>query len=425
MMKYSVIPILIMALIGCSARQSPNIFAGGTVKSQGQELASKSKFVLPVGFHEFHKDESFNFQLNRWYSMGYARFEDMEEAGKKINSFEDWKTEMLKLAEIAASEDRMMNAAYYYRAAELFTTREDPEKEHLYDKFIDHFQKAFQEDAIERFEVPYNDSFLPAMRIQQKDAEKRGTVVLHGGFDSFIEELYFLMRSFSDHDYEVIAFDGPGQGGALKKYGLAFDYEWEKPTKAILDHFDLDDVTLIGMSMGGWLCLRAAAFEPRITRVIAWSVSYDVMQYTNVVGQYFAKLLFRRFRDFTNNAMVKKMKKDLEYSWFVNNLMYITNKEVPIEGFDVLFQLNEENLHSESVKQDVLILTGRKDHMVPFKMHNLQIKALTNARSVTGRVFTKDEQAHNHCQMGNMGLALDVMLKWIDGKSKSDNHQAS
>ena len=111
--------------------------------------------------------------------------------------------------------------------------------------------------------------------------------------------------------------------------------------------------------------------------------------------------------------MVKKMKKDLMYSWFVNNLMYITNKEVPIEGFDVLLQLNEENLHSDLVKQDVLILTGRNDHLVPFKMHNLQIKALTNAKSVTERVFTKEENAQNHCQMGNLGLALDVMLKCI------------
>jgi|SaaInlV_200m_DNA_3_1039701.scaffolds.fasta_scaffold02100_11 pimeloyl-ACP methyl ester carboxylesterase len=42
------------------------------------------------------------------------------------------------------------------------------------------------------------------------------------------------------------------------------DVCWEKPTAAILDYFDLDDVTLFGLSMGGWLCLRAAAFEPRI-----------------------------------------------------------------------------------------------------------------------------------------------------------------
>lgn len=378
---------------------------------------NKSKFVFPIEYQEFHKDQGFNFQLNRWYSMGYARFEDMKEVGQKINSFEEWKLEMLKLAEIAVSEDRLINATYYYRAAELFTTREDSDKELLYNKFIDNFNKAFLDDEIEKFEVPYGNTFLPAIQIQPINKKQRGTIVLHGGFDSFIEELYSLMKSFADHGYEVIAFEGPGQGAARKKYGHAFDYKWEKPTKAILDYFKLGDVTFLGVSMGGWLCLRAAAFEPRIKRVIAWSVSFDVNQYTNIVSQLLAKLLFRKFRNFINNAMVKKMKKNLMYSWFVNNLMYITNKEVPIEGFDVLLQLNEENLHSDLVKQDVLILTGRNDHLVPFKMHNLQIKALTNAKSVTERVFTKEENAQNHCQMGNLGLALDVMVKWIEKKS--------
>ena len=378
---------------------------------------SETKFTFPVEYHEFHKDKAFNFQLNRWYSMGYARFEDMEKAGQKINSFEEWKIEMLNLAQVAVSEGRLINAAYNYRAAELFTTREDPDKEHLYNKFIDYFYKAFQDDEIKNFEVPYNDTFLPAIRIQPANTEKKGTIVLHGGFDSFIEELYSSMKSFSDNGYEVIAFDGPGQGAARKKYGLAFDYEWEKPAKAILDYFKLEDVTLLGISMGGWLCLRAAAFEPRIKRVIAQSVSFDVIQYTNPIGQLLAKLFFRKFRKFTNNAMVKKMKKKQMYSWFVNNLMYITNKEVPIEGFDVLLQLNEENLHSDLVKQDVLVLTGRKDHMIPFKMHDMQVKALTDAKSVIDRIFTKEENAQNHCQIGNIGLALDVMVKWIDGKS--------
>jgi len=376
-----------------------------------------TKFTFPVGYHEFNKDKGINFQLNRYYSMGNATFEDMEKAGQKISSFEEWKTEMLKLAETAVSDGRLMNAAFYYRAAEFFVLRDDPEKELLYEKFIDLFYMAAQDDEINKYEVPYNDTFLPAMRIQPVDTEKRGTLVLHGGNDSFIEEIYPMIRYFLDHGYEVIAFEGPGQGAALKKYGLALDIEWEKPTKAILDYFKLDDVTLLGISMGGWLCLRAAAFEPRIKRVIAWSVSFDVSQYANLVGQQIARLFMRKFRNFANKTMVKKMKKKLEYSWFVNNLMYMTHKEVPIEAFDVLLQFNEENLHSDLVQQDVLILTGREDHLVPFKMHDMQVKALTNARSVTSRVFTKEEQAQNHCQMGNLGLALDVMRKWTEQKS--------
>ncbi|MFC2017152.1 alpha/beta hydrolase [Chloroflexota bacterium] len=378
---------------------------------------SKNTFTFPVGYHEFNKDKGINFQLNRYYSMGNATFEDIQVAGQKISSFKDWKTEMIRLAETAISEGRLMNAAFYYRAAEFYLLRDDPEKELLYDKFIDNFYKATQNDEIDKYAVPFNDTFLPAMRIHSVDTEKRGTLVLHGGNDSFIEEIYPIVRDFSDHGYEVIAFEGPGQGAALKKYRLPLNIEWEKPTKAILDYFKLDDVTLLGISMGGWLCLRAAAFEPRIERVIPWSVSFDVTQYTNIVGQRLAGLFMRKFRNFVNNQMKRNMKKKLEYSWFVNNLMYMTNKEVPIEAFDVLMQFNEENLHSDLVRQDVLILTGKEDHLVPFKMHNMQVKALTNARSVTSRVFTREEQAQNHCQMGNIGLALDVMRKWIEKKS--------
>jgi len=289
---------------------------------------SKNKFTSPIGYHNFHKDQTFNFQLNRWFSMGYARFEDLKKAGQKINSFEEWKTEILKLAQVAISEGRLMNTAFFYRAAEFFTTQEDPDKKFLYNKFIDCIDKIFKDDKIIRYEVPYiRDAFLPAIRIQPADKEIKGTIVVHGGFDSFMEELYSMLRYFSDHGYELIAFEGPGQGGARNKYGLEFDLEWEKSAKAILNYFNLNDVTWYGISMGGWLGLRAAAFESRIKRVIASSVSFDVIQYTNIVGQLLAKQFFRNFRNFTNRAM----KKNLQYAWFVNNLMYITKKDAPLK----------------------------------------------------------------------------------------------
>jgi hypothetical protein len=56
-------------------------------------------FNFPVGYERFHKKQIFNFQLNRPYSFGYARFEDLKEVGLKINSFNNWKKEMLNLAE--------------------------------------------------------------------------------------------------------------------------------------------------------------------------------------------------------------------------------------------------------------------------------------------------------------------------------------
>lgn len=257
----------------------------------------KTDFDFPVGYHKFHRKQLFNFQLNRWYSLGYARYEDMVRVGKTIKDFESWMAEMRRLAEEAEAEGRLMNAAFYYRAAEFYVLKEGEEKAYLYDKFVEVFDRAFGEDGFERFDIPYPDGKLPAMRLTPPGA-KKGTILMHGGFDSFIEEFYSWAVYFANTGYEVIAFEGPGQGGARRKYDLPFDYEWEKPVGAVLDFFGLDDVTLLGISMGGWLCLRAAAFEPRVKRVIGMGArprlcavyAQIFMEHTRVVLQTLAKL---------------------------------------------------------------------------------------------------------------------------------------
>jgi len=47
--------------------------------------------------------------------------------------------------------------------------------------------------------------------------------------------------------------------------------------KAVLDYFKLDHVTLAGLSMGGCLVMRAAAFEKRVDRVVAYDVYPDAL----------------------------------------------------------------------------------------------------------------------------------------------------
>jgi hypothetical protein len=50
-------------------------------------------------------------------------------------------------------------------------------------------------------------------------------------------------------------------------------------------------------------------------------------------------------------------------------------------------------------------------------MHYEQANALKNTRSLTARIFTREDQAQNYCQIGNIGLALDVMEKWMKEKT--------
>ena len=375
---------------------------------------------FPVGYHSFHREKVINFQLNRWHSLGLLPFGEVKSAGEEITGYEDWKSVLAGHAERALAENRLMDAAFFFRAAQFFALKEDPDNDRLYLRFVEVFEEAVAGQGFERHDVPYDGAILPAMRLSAGTPSPIGTVVMHGGFDSFIEEFYSMMLWFSHQGYDIIVFDGPGQGNAQRTHGLVFDYQWEKPVRAVLDHFHLEEITLIGLSMGGYLCLRAAAFEPRIRRVIASSVPFDYSQFTNAIGQMLMKLFFTRLTGFTNRQARKRMAKDSFYNWYMSSVMHITGKETPVEALYQILEMNEKNLHSPDIVQDVLLLTGKRDHTVPFKMHGKQIKALTNARSVTGRVFTAEDHADMHCQVGNVGLALQTMHEWIDSCSGQD-----
>jgi len=75
---------------------------------------------------------------------------------------------------------------------------------------------------------------------------------------------------------------------------------------------------------------------------------------------------------------------------------------------------------SGQVGADVLLLAGVEDHYVPFRQLGDQLDTLTGARSVTARVFTREEQTQNHVQVGNIALSVRVMLDWLNGLDKRD-----
>ena len=375
-----------------------------------------SGFTFPVGYHQFHKDQLFNFQLNRPYSLGYAQFDDLQEAGKRIGTFAEWKTEMLRLATESLSEGRLINAAFYYRAAEFYTFPDDPDKEPLYDKFSELFYRAFEDHRIERIQVPCGESMLPAIAVEP-EGKPRGTIILHGGYDSFIEEFYSMMQYFKASGFKVIGFDGPGQGAALRKSGLPLDYRWEEPVGSVLNHLGLEDVTLVGLSMGGYFALRSAAFEQRVKRVIVSGHAFDYRKVAPAPATWLLVFFRDYLREFTNRLSRWKIRRGGMEAWNISHMMYVLGVDEPMAALDFAFQLNEENLHSDLVKQDVLILASRNDHFIPFRLHKMQLRCLTSARSVTDRVFTKEDHAHNHCQIGNIGLTLKVMREWLDEKT--------
>lgn len=101
------------------------------------------------------------------------------------------------------------------------------------------------------------------------------------------------------------------------------------------------------------------------------------------------------------------------HGWQTYQLANIT-KRSPLEAFEYALGMNAENLGSGNVTQNVLYLTGSEDHFVPMKMHDWQVSLLTNCKSLTDRVFTKDTNAQNHCMIGNVGLMVQTIAAWLD-----------
>jgi pimeloyl-ACP methyl ester carboxylesterase len=257
---------------------------------------------------------------------------------------------------------------------------------------------------------------LPAVSVKG-DANK-GVILICGGFDSFIEEMYLFILYLQSSGYDVIAFEGPGQGAALIKNRIPMTHEWEKPVAAVLDYFQLSDVTMIGVSLGGYLALRSAAHDHRISRVIAYDVMYDFIEcFLNrkgPLGRYALKIILAvRAAFIINIAISLVMKTDLLAEWGMKQGMYVMGVNSPYKLFKKYENYTTKDI-SGLITQDVLVLAGSEDHYVSIDQFHAQMKALVNARSVTERIFTGTENAQNHCQVGNIQLALDTIINWIE-----------
>jgi hypothetical protein len=233
------------------------------------------KLLPTTKFWNFHPDLNINYQLNRFLIPGLEEL--FAEIGGKIKDFEDWKFQFLAAASSQEQRGDLGHAAGLYRAAEFFMSPDDPDRRRAFDKFIELFYRANGNHGSHQIEVPYGTGHLHGLRLGPSVAS-RGTILIHAGYDAYVEEFYALAQVINLCGYEVVLFDGPGQGSTLMREKMPMTHEWEKPVAAVLNHLALTDVTLIGISLGGYLALRAAAFEPRIKRVIAYDVMLDFFQ---------------------------------------------------------------------------------------------------------------------------------------------------
>jgi pimeloyl-ACP methyl ester carboxylesterase len=288
---------------------------------------TQNDFTFPVGFHPFHKDKQINYLFNRWYSLGYWSETDVKQAGADIQNKDDWKQEFVAFAKQMDTEGRNIAAAFSYRTAEFLSHPSDPDKMALYDLFYDRFYQTIKDDQMEQHSIPYQDGVLPALRFSPENS--KGTIVMHGGLDSFMEEFFSAVRYMFNAGYDVILFEGPGQGAAQRKSNLHMTYKWEKPTAAVLDYFEVTDVTLVGVSMGGFLAPRAAAFDDRITRVVAYDVTPYDLRGSGLQASIYQFLI--KNPSVYNWIAKTSMRMSAQANQLISQWMYITGASTPAE----------------------------------------------------------------------------------------------
>jgi len=194
--------------------------------------------------------------------------------------------------------------------------------------------------------------------------------------------------------------------------------DWHLPVAAVIDYFRLSNVTLMGFSLGGGLVIRAAAREPRISRVIAMDIctslfeaatkGFDATGLSVIAGnsEHMPPSL-------VDAAVAAVRKSDLLTDWAIAQGQRVMGVSAPSDVFKAWRRYRTDDI-SSLVTQDVLLMAGTEDHYMPLHMLTDQLATLTAAHSITSRVFTKAESGQNHCQIGNMGLALRVILGWLD-----------
>jgi len=172
-----------------------------------------------------------------------------------------------------------LRASEYYRQAYYFV-RADLDDPRLHDGYRGHvgaFLAATQlmDHPCEQVRIPYEGSTLGGyLFAPDSTGAPRATVVFPCGYDSTAEAGWVNVPPALQRGYNVLVFEGPGQGEALFTQRLSFRPDFEQVLTPVLDwllarpEVDKFRVALVGRSFGGYLAPRGAAFEGRLAALV-------------------------------------------------------------------------------------------------------------------------------------------------------------
>ncbi len=401
------------------------------------------------------RDPEFAFELKRTLSAAYAGEADIGEClatASRIREgdFESWYTEWNRTADaMRQAGDRSRAAGHavsareaYYRAATYYRTAEfflhgnpaDPRITDAWGKGRAAFRDALALDTTpyEIIAIPYGNTTLPGYFYSpDTSGTPRPLLIIQTGFDGCQEELHPYAMAAVRRGYNVLTFEGPGQGAVIREQHIPFRPDWEAVVTPVVDYavtrtdVDRDRIALWGISLGGYLAPRAAAYEPRIHAAISDGGVYDVAENLlsrlrasgspagNMTREELLAWLGTDPGEF-NSMMQGAMAKDTGTRWLNENGMFIFNASSPARFWSRWAEMTLAG-SAGKIRCPVLVTAGSADHFDPgaAQAHALYDN-LAGERELI--VFDDASGAGSHCQLGAFGQSFGTKFDWLDGK---------
>ena len=223
----------------------------------------------------------------------------------------------------------------------LHTNPEDPRIVSVWQKSRDSFRKAAKlaDHPIIPVEIPFEGTTLPGyLCLVDRTGAKRPLLIVHSGFDGTVEEVYYGTAFFAiQRGYNVLLFEGPGQGRVIRVQKIPFRPNWESVLTPVVDfalsrrEVDSKRMALMGISFGGYLAPRAVAFEKRIMACIANGGVYDFHASARLTPEDEKDLDSPKGSEEFDRFIYEKMKTDPSFRWIMANGLFTFRAKSPSE----------------------------------------------------------------------------------------------
>lgn len=330
---------------------------------------------------------------------------------------------------ISAAEAHLRAATYYAHAAFFADGTKDPSRLvplwEAHRASADAFFARLDPPA-QQVQIPYESTTLPGYVLTVDTSGKpRPWLIMNNGSDGTVTDMWLEGAAAAwRRGYNLLIFDGPGQGAALYRQHLSFRPDWEKVITPVVDWLlarpDVDPkrIGILGISQGGYWVPRAVAFEHRIAAAIFDPGVFDVSTIFTASLPPDALEALRTLKGPALEELKSEIDKETAAAAAQSpQLAYALKFRLRPYGAasfaDALIKLQEYNLSGvvDKIQCPVLVADPDEEQFWPGQ----PAKVYEALRSPKKRVrFTAAEGAELHCEPKANGLRAQVFFDWLD-----------